>query len=388
MVGQKKIGAVILVAGVGIPDEEMEKFLEMKRPTIFEQMIVSYQRAGVADIALVTRDGMADKIEQTLHRRGVTFLDIESDSFELAVLKGLSYLSDTCERIFVGDIRFPFFQPDILVMMQKRRAELLGAVYGGMFGDLICTSQACARNICKKLEQQIEESAEMAEGTVRSTGVAAFWKQFGYRIAHIEVENEGILVKVTSAQEYEERRQIFAEKQIRGHVKVSLAVNRSFFGPGVVTLLTQIDRLGSVREACAKTGMSYSKGWKLIHTAEEETGWKIVERMSGGKNGGEAYITERPHDTIKTLYLTNHLLFNGSQGSVYPCKIICHTFRVFSYLICLTSRLHHRATDHRIILQQDHPAIIFGSKHLRHVLKTHTHRFGNTTEIPDYRVKS
>ena len=276
-----KLGAVILVAGVGIPDEEMEKFLEMKRPTIFEQMIVSYQRAGVADIALVTRDGMADKIEQTLHRRGVTFLDIESDSFELAVLKGLSYLSDTCERIFVGDIRFPFFQPDILLMMQKRQAELLGAVYGGMFGDLICTSQACARNICKKLEQQIEESAEMAEGTVRSTGVAAFWKQFGYRIAHIEVENEGILVKVTSAREYEERRQIFAEKQIRGHVKVSLAVNRSFFGPGAVTLLTQIDRLGSVREACTKTGMSYSKGWKLIHTAEEETGWKIVERMSG-----------------------------------------------------------------------------------------------------------
>ena len=41
-----KIGAVILVAGVGIPDEEMEKFLEMKRPTIFEQMIVSYQRCG------------------------------------------------------------------------------------------------------------------------------------------------------------------------------------------------------------------------------------------------------------------------------------------------------------------------------------------------------
>ena len=116
--------------------------------------------------------------------------------------------------------------------MQKRQAELLGAVYGGMFGDLICTSQACARNICKKLEQQIEESAEMAEGTVRSTGVAAFWKQFGYRIAHIEVENEGILVKVTSAQEYEERRQIFAEKQIRGHVKVSLAVNRSFFWTG------------------------------------------------------------------------------------------------------------------------------------------------------------
>ena len=289
-----KIGAVILAAGVGIPDEEMEKFLEMKEPTIFEQMIVNYQRAGVTDIVLVTRDDLADRIEQSLHRRGITFLNIESDSFELAVLKGLSYLSDACERIFIGDMRFPFFKPETLVAMQKRQAELLGAVYGGMFGDLICTSQACARNICRILEQQIAERPE-EQGQVRKIGVAVFWKQFGYRVAHIEVENEGILVKVTSAQEYQKRRQAFTEKQIRGFVKVSLAVNRSFFGPGVVTLLTQIDRLGSVREASVKTGMSYSKAWKLIHTAEEETGWKIVERMSGGKNGGEAYITERGH---------------------------------------------------------------------------------------------
>ena len=122
-----KIGAVILVAGVGIPDEEMEKFLEMKRPTIFEQMIVSYQRAGVADIALVTRDGMADKIEQTLHRRGVTFLDIESDSFDLAVLKGLSYLSDTCERIFVGDIRFPFC--DYLLVPCRSAFDLIKIIH-------------------------------------------------------------------------------------------------------------------------------------------------------------------------------------------------------------------------------------------------------------------
>ncbi len=299
MVKQMKIGAVILATGVGIPDEEMERFLETKRPTIFEQMIVNYQRAGVTDIVMVTPERLSDKIEQSLHRRGATFLNIPVDSFELAVFRGLSYLSDECERIFIGDIRFPFFRPDTLRMMQKRQAELLGAVYGGMFGDLVCTSKACARVICEKLKQQMEEETDQSG----RTGVAVFWKQFGYRIAHIEVENEGILVKVTSAQEYEKRRQIFEEKQIRGYVKVSLAVNRSFFGPGVVTLLTQIDRLGSVREACAKTGMSYSKGWKLIHTAEEETGWKIVERMSGGKNGGEAYITERGHMLLEKYEL-------------------------------------------------------------------------------------
>ena len=138
---------------------------------------------------------------------------------------------------------------------------------------------------------------------IRSTGVAAFWKQFGYRIAHIEIENEGILVKVTSAREYEEKTADICREADTRSCESKSCSESFFFWMGVVTLLTQIDRLGSVREACAKTGMSYSKGWKLIHTAEEETGWKIVERMSGGKNGGEAYITERGHMLLEKYEL-------------------------------------------------------------------------------------
>lgn len=83
------------------------------------------------------------------------------------------------------------------------------------------------------------------------------------------------------------------ERLMRPQVKVRLMNKKPFFGPGPATLLKQIDSLGSVKEACARTGISYSKGWKMIHLAEEELGYEIVGRQPGGKNGGAAFLTDR-----------------------------------------------------------------------------------------------
>lgn len=82
-------------------------------------------------------------------------------------------------------------------------------------------------------------------------------------------------------------------KDEHAQVKVWLKKTRPFFGPGTAALLKQIDSIGSVREACVKMGMSYSKGWKIIHSAEDELGYQIVERRPGGKHGGAAHITQR-----------------------------------------------------------------------------------------------
>ena len=61
----------------------------------------------------------------------------------------------------------------------------------------------------------------------------------------------------------------------------------------MVTLLKHIECLGSVREACQKTGISYSKGWGMIHSAERELGYKVVDCRPGGKNGGKAEISRK-----------------------------------------------------------------------------------------------
>ncbi len=83
------------------------------------------------------------------------------------------------------------------------------------------------------------------------------------------------------------------KKEIRPRVKVQLVGTEPFFGPGVKTLLICIREQGSVRDACEKMGLSYSKGRKLLDRVERELGYIVVERSHGGKNGGSARLSRR-----------------------------------------------------------------------------------------------
>ncbi len=82
-------------------------------------------------------------------------------------------------------------------------------------------------------------------------------------------------------------------------VKLMLAGEKPFFGPGTINLFMQIERLGSVRGACEATGISYSKGWKMISRAERALNCRLVERQQGGKNGGAAALTATCREVIR-----------------------------------------------------------------------------------------
>lgn len=83
------------------------------------------------------------------------------------------------------------------------------------------------------------------------------------------------------------------ETPISPRVKVQLVGTEPFYGPGMKTLLTCIQKRGSVRDACEMMGLSYSKGRRMIERAERELGYTIVERSHGGRNGGSARVSER-----------------------------------------------------------------------------------------------
>jgi len=67
----------------------------------------------------------------------------------------------------------------------------------------------------------------------------------------------------------------------------------SCIGPGMCSLLKEVQRTGSVSLAAKSLGISYSKCWKMIKNSELATGLTIVERTSGGSNGGHAVLTEQ-----------------------------------------------------------------------------------------------
>ena len=71
------------------------------------------------------------------------------------------------------------------------------------------------------------------------------------------------------------------------------------FGRGRRFLLEAIDSLGSINSAAKKVDISFRKAWSHINAMEERLGIKLVERQTGGKNGGGATLTSDARKFLK-----------------------------------------------------------------------------------------
>jgi GTP 3',8-cyclase len=66
---------------------------------------------------------------------------------------------------------------------------------------------------------------------------------------------------------------------------------RPAVGMGVLALLRGVESTGSLHRAAAEMGMAYSKAWQSVRTAEETLGFSLLERQSGGRNGGGSTLS-------------------------------------------------------------------------------------------------
>lgn len=90
----------------------------------------------------------------------------------------------------------------------------------------------------------------------------------------------------------------YSEVEIRS--KLWIEVNgEPIFGKGRSCLLNAIDRHGSINRAAKEVNISYRKAWSYIDTMENRLGVKLVERKTGGKNGGGAILTDRARQLIQ-----------------------------------------------------------------------------------------
>lgn len=79
------------------------------------------------------------------------------------------------------------------------------------------------------------------------------------------------------------------------HLKLTIRLytddNRRCFGPGIAMLLERVREHRSLRAAASSMEMAYSKAWRIIRTAEEVFGCKMLRSTTGGRNGGGAVLT-------------------------------------------------------------------------------------------------
>lgn len=71
------------------------------------------------------------------------------------------------------------------------------------------------------------------------------------------------------------------------------------FGPGISALLHQVAEHNSLRSAAASMGMAYSKAWRIIRTAEDVFGCKMLNSTIGGAHGGGASLTPEAEQLLE-----------------------------------------------------------------------------------------
>jgi|Cm1ome_3_1110798.scaffolds.fasta_scaffold14713_3 hypothetical protein len=75
-------------------------------------------------------------------------------------------------------------------------------------------------------------------------------------------------------------------------MKIRLYNQEKSFGKGVYELMKKTQTFGSLSGAYKDMKMSNSKAWKILKRAEEDLGMPLVERVSGGKDGGGSKLTQ------------------------------------------------------------------------------------------------
>lgn len=275
-----RAGAVIAASGISA---RMEKFQPMIRDgelSMPERVVVNFQRAGIQDIVMVT-GYQAEQLEKRMRHFGITFLrDEEYENSQMldAAKMGLLYLKDRCEKILFCPADISFFSENTVKKLLEQEEKIALPVWKGKRGHPVMLHTSLIPDI---LKYQGDRGLKGALDSLQADQ------------ACISVEDEGAVTKANTVQDFQRLIRSHNSHLMRPQVKVRLANQKPFFGPGTVTLLRQIECLGSVREACEKTGISYSKGWTILRMAEEELGYQIVERQPGGKNGGKAVVTEK-----------------------------------------------------------------------------------------------
>lgn len=74
---------------------------------------------------------------------------------------------------------------------------------------------------------------------------------------------------------------------------ILLEDGEKFMGPGVLWLLDEIEKTGSILKASASLGISYTKCYHMIDKAEKKLGFPLVDRKKGGSSREGVSLTAK-----------------------------------------------------------------------------------------------
>ena len=286
-----RCGAVIVAAGMSTRMKQFKQLMKIGDLSIAERVIVNFRRAGVSDIVMVTGYN-AEQVEKALRGFDITFVrneNYESTAMFDSARLGLETIAWRCDRFFFCPVDVPFFTDEtvaeeIRMMDADSRIKVVVPTCNGRDGHpLLIDGSVLTSILAHSGERGMKGAYEsLPEGSV----------------VKIEVEDEGAVTDADTMDDFRKLVDIHNDRILHPLVKVMFASTSTFFGPGTVELLREIDECCNVRDACERCGFSYSKGWSIIKSCEEKFGYSIVDRQAGGQTGGSASVTDKGRDLL------------------------------------------------------------------------------------------
>ena len=89
------------------------------------------------------------------------------------------------------------------------------------------------------------------------------------------------------------------EHKLRYGLSVKLYGEDKAFGPGIAELLSNVEKQGSLQGAAQAMNMAYSKAWKIVKAAEAEWDLPLMDRETGGRDGGGSTLTPEAREIVE-----------------------------------------------------------------------------------------
>jgi len=254
--------------------------LQIGSISVAKRIISTLQQSG-AELVVVVTGNQADMLEKHLARTGAIFVRNENyastqmlDSAKI----GLDYIKDKCDRVLFTPVDVPLFTSRTVAQLLENNADFEVPVCNKTEGHPLLLKSTLIPAILNYT------GTEGLRGALEFSGAE---KQV------IDVYDEGILFDMDTPSDYEELVKRHNSQLFRPILSLRLARENVFFGPEEARLLRLIRETGSVKTACSRLKMSYSKGWKTLSQISYGIGSRVVSSNQGGIDGGSTSLTEK-----------------------------------------------------------------------------------------------
>lgn len=278
----RKTGAVIVAAGLSSRMKAFKPSLPFGDSNVANYTVTKLLKAGIDPITIVTGHNEKE-LMKCISYDGIRYVKNENyNSTEMfdSVILGVEDIRGMCDRILIMPMDLPAILPSTLEKVLQVDAGMIRTTYRGKPGHPIIIDSGFAGTL------KDYDGDDGLRGAMECSNIA---------ITNIDVDDAAVQFDIDTPDEYNRLIEWNYERgkgyPISPEVNVRLKTKEVFFDGECCELLKNIKEHRSLQKACLATGISYSKGSRIIKDMEWQLGFPVVEKWTGGSAGGGSTVT-------------------------------------------------------------------------------------------------